>query len=116
MSRARAKGPGKTVLWDSTMSGPGAVRLQMEMDLRRALDCGELRFAYQPILSLQGGEIAGFEALARWNHPERGAVPTSAFVPGAEEAGLIEQMGLAILYEACHHMRALQIGRRTPLS
>ena len=116
MARARSRGPGRTVVWDSTMASPSAARLQMEAELRRALDKGELEVAYQPIVALQTGEITGFEALARWNHPVRGAVPPATFVPVAEEAGLVERMSHAILRDACHHMRTLEIGMRAPLS
>ena len=116
MSRARSRGPGRTVLWDATMSSASPGRLQLEADLRRALDRNELQVGYQPIVSLANGEITGFEALARWNHPQRGPIPPSAFVPVAEDAGLIERMSLSILRQACRHMRGLEIGRRELLT
>jgi diguanylate cyclase (GGDEF)-like protein len=116
MGRARLRGPGRTVLWDSSMAGPTSSRLELESELRRALDNGEMHVGYQPIIDLSTGEITGFEALARWNHPVRGPMAAGAFVQVAEESGLIEKMGMLILRDACRHMRSLELGRRVPLT
>jgi len=67
-------------------------RLQLETDLRRALERGEFRNFYQPIVALVSGEIAGFEALLRWQHPTRGLLGPIEFIPVAEETGLIREL------------------------
>ena len=116
MSHARLRGPGRTVMWDSSMAGPTSARLELESELRRALENGELHGWYQPIVALSTGEITGFEALARWSHPVRGTIAAGAFVQAAEESGLVERLGMLVLRDACRHMRSLELGRRLPLS
>jgi EAL domain-containing protein (putative c-di-GMP-specific phosphodiesterase class I) len=76
-------------------------RQALEMDLRHALDNGEFEIHYQPFLGLLTNEIVGFEALARWRHPERGTVPPTDFIPLAEQTGLIERLGAWMLEGAC---------------
>ncbi len=72
----------------------GTDRLQLESDLRRATERKEFTLAYQPIVRLEDGTVAGFEALLRWDHPRRGSIPPSDFIPVAENCGLIVQLGL----------------------
>ncbi len=78
--------------------------LQLETDMRRALERGEFRNFYQPIVALVSGEIAGFEALLRWQHPTRGLLGPGEFIPVAEETGLIRELGWWNLREACRQI------------
>jgi len=73
----------------------------MEQDLRKALPAGEFELYYQPVVNLESKEISGFEALIRWNHPQRGQVPPSTFIPLAEEIGFIVPLGEWVIREAC---------------
>ncbi|MBY8918163.1 sensor domain-containing phosphodiesterase [Nitratireductor sp. L1-7-SE] len=79
-------------------------RLRMEADLRRAIERSELKLVYQPIIRLEDQTIAGFEALLRWDHPRRGAIPPSDFIPIAESSGLIVQLGLFAMQQAAEDL------------
>ena len=105
MYRAKARGKARNEVFDVSMHRRAVAQLEMETDLRRALDRKELSLAFQPIVSLKTGAIAGFEALARWNHPRRGPVSPAEFIPVAEETGLILPIGRWVLEEACSEMR-----------
>ena len=97
---AKAAGRGKHKFFQASMHSEAAERQLLENDLRLAIERGELWVAYQPIVHSAGEEISGFEALVRWNHPIRGAVPPDIFVPLAEETGLIGSIGEFVLKTA----------------
>ncbi|MGH9818668.1 MAG: putative bifunctional diguanylate cyclase/phosphodiesterase, partial [Pyrinomonadaceae bacterium] len=83
-------------------------RARFEMDLRHAIDRDELRLNYQPIVSLQDGNLVGFEALLRWHHPEVGLIPPNKFIPIAEDSGLITPITVWILGETCKQLKKWQ--------
>ncbi len=101
MYEAKRAGRSRYVLFDATMHERVARTLEMENDLRRALQTDEFFVVYQPIVDLASGRLRGVEALARWRHPERGLVPPLEFIPIAEETGLISALGARVLGEAC---------------
>jgi diguanylate cyclase (GGDEF)-like protein/PAS domain S-box-containing protein len=101
MYRAKAAGRGGFARYDPEMHTELVQRVQLEADLRRALEAGELFLQYQPTFDLASGQLVGAEALARWRHPTRGLVPPTEFIPLAEASGLIRPLGAWVLREAC---------------
>jgi diguanylate cyclase (GGDEF)-like protein len=101
MYRGKQKGGDRVEIFDAKMRDELAARMQVELELREALDGDLLEAYYQPIVSLVDGSPVGAEALARWHHPTRGMVPPDEFIPIAEEHGLIGKIGEAILNQAC---------------
>jgi EAL domain-containing protein (putative c-di-GMP-specific phosphodiesterase class I) len=105
MYRAKALGRDRHEIFDDAMHSRAVAVLKLEADLRRALDRGELRLLYQPIVSLATDRPVGFEALVRWQHPERGLLTPDDFVPLAEETGLVIPLGHFVLREAARVAR-----------
>jgi diguanylate cyclase (GGDEF)-like protein len=106
MYRAKAAGRATHALFDVAMHRDALERLQLETELRHALDHGEFRLHYQPIVALDSGAIAGFEALLRWEHPERGLVGPGVFMDVAEDTGLMVPVSEWVLGEGCRQVRA----------
>jgi diguanylate cyclase (GGDEF)-like protein/PAS domain S-box-containing protein len=101
MYRAKKRGAGRYELFDEEMRAEVLARLRVETELRHALDHGELRVHYQPIIDIASGETRATEALVRWEHPEHGLVAPLDFIPIAEETGLIIELGRWVLEAAC---------------
>jgi|GEM_PF-1599576 len=112
VARFEAKRAGKAryVIFDHRMRDHSAERLQLEADLRYAIERHELEVWYQPIIGINPDRIAGFEALLRWRHPTAGLISPVKFIPMAEETGVIAAMGLWVLQTACEQLQQWQLG------
>jgi diguanylate cyclase (GGDEF)-like protein/PAS domain S-box-containing protein len=108
MYRAKDAGKDRYALFDAALHTEVTRRVQLEGDLRRAISEGQLALAYQPIYELRGARLIGFEALARWSHPELGAIGPDVFIPIAEETGMIVPLTDFVLRTACADLKRWQ--------
>lgn len=108
MYRAKSQGRGCRAVFDEEMHVEALRTLQLEVELRRAVERDELCLHYQPIIKLATGELSGFEALLRWNHPTQGVIGPASFFAIAEETGILAQIGWKLLRESCQQICAWQ--------
>ncbi len=108
MYRAKSTGRAQHALFDTALRSQVSEQVQLEVDLRQAIENDQIALAYQPIYDLGSGQVVAFEALARWHHPQRGQVPPSTFIPVAEDGGLIGALTERILSRACRQLKAWQ--------
>ena len=109
MYEAKSRGNSSYEIFDAKMHANILDRMQLETDLRGAVDRKEFILYYQPIVDLKAQRVTGFEALVRWNHPKRGLIYPLEFIPLAEETGLINRIGDWVLNEACRELKKLQV-------
>jgi diguanylate cyclase (GGDEF)-like protein/PAS domain S-box-containing protein len=108
MYRAKAFGKAQHAVFDAQMQATARERLELARDLREAVRTGGIHAAFQPIVDLATGRVLKAEALARWTHPTRGPISPGVFIPLAEETGVIDELGSAMLGHACRQLRAWQ--------
>jgi diguanylate cyclase (GGDEF)-like protein len=116
MYQAKRLGKNRYVVFDPSMHEAAVHRLTQEFELRRALRRGELSVYYQPIIGLADDRLVGFEALVRWNHPDKGLLDPDVFIQLAEETGLIIPLGQWVLEQSCARLRAWRDRFRLPLT
>ena len=116
LAHAKTAGTGQYRLYDDAMRRQVSQRLAVQAGLRIALDTGQLRLAYQPIVGLADGRTLGAEALLRWTHPERGPISPAEFIPVAEQSGQIVPIGRWVMDTACRDMWSLHADRGIHIS
>jgi diguanylate cyclase (GGDEF)-like protein/PAS domain S-box-containing protein len=109
MYRAKDDGSGRYRIYDPEIDARATRRLEIETELRRALEQDELIVHYQPLVSLHSGRVSGVEALVRWEHPERGRIGPDEFIPLAEETGLIVPLGYWVIRRACEDRKLFEV-------
>jgi diguanylate cyclase (GGDEF)-like protein/PAS domain S-box-containing protein len=109
MYRAKHDGKARFALFDASLHQAVSARLRLEGDLRRAIDQGQLTVCYQPVMELLGGQLIGFEALVRWQHPQRGELMPGEFLPVAEETEMMVPLSDFVLHCACLQLRQWQL-------
>jgi diguanylate cyclase (GGDEF)-like protein/PAS domain S-box-containing protein len=110
MYRAKSEGRARCALFDAALRAQIEDQVQLEAELRVAIEQDQIGLAYQPLYDLAEGSIVGFEALARWNHPQRGPIGPDRFIPIAEESGLIGALTDRVLSRACRQLKVWQTG------
>jgi EAL domain-containing protein (putative c-di-GMP-specific phosphodiesterase class I) len=105
MYQAKTLGRSCYSLFEAPMRQRLVTRVELGNDLRKALENQEFHIHYQPIIALKSWKILGFEALCRWNHPQRGSIPPKEFIPIAEDSGFINTLGMWVLRQACQQMQ-----------
>ena len=114
MYKAKTLGTSNYELFDESLHIQVVNRLRLETDFHHSIDRGEFRLHYQPIVSLFDGQVVGFEALTRWQHPQRGYVSPEKFIPLAEETGMIIPLGWWVLQEVCYQLKEWQLQFNNP--
>jgi diguanylate cyclase (GGDEF)-like protein/PAS domain S-box-containing protein len=112
LTQAKGDGSGRVAVYEGALSHGDIDQLQLETDLRHAIDDNQLRLFYQPIVHLADETLLGYEALVRWQHPTRGLLPPAAFLPAAENNRLTSKLGAWVLRQACHDAAAWPDGVR----
>ncbi|HWU62220.1 MAG TPA: EAL domain-containing protein [Ensifer sp.] len=102
-------------IFDDSLIDEARERFELEADLRKSIEGNDFTAHFQAKINLKTGEIAGIEALMRWNHPEMGSIPPGVFIPLAEQTGLIIPLGERIMTDACHFARHWNDGHRKPV-